>query len=67
MLHPASLTPVMSERNGKQFIGAYIKAETKGKLQRLASAQDRPLAYIVEKILAEGVTHHKAQLKPSAR
>ena len=50
-----------TKRPGKKFIGAYISEETKAKLQRIADAQDRPLTYIVQKILSEGVIHPTAK------
>lgn len=50
----------MSKRTGK-FIGAYIKGDIKRKLEREAKAQDRPLSYIIEKILTEGVKHLSAE------
>ena len=51
----------MSERNGKKFVGAYVEADTKNKLQKLAQAADRPMNYIIKKILAEGVKHQTAK------
>lgn len=50
----------MSKRSGK-FVGAYISGDTKRKLEREAQAQDRPLSYVIEKILAEGVKHLKQE------
>lgn len=55
----------MSKRNGK-FIGAYIQADVKRKLQREAKALDRPLSYLIERILSKGVKHRPTELKEAA-
>lgn len=46
----------MTKRNGK-FIGAYVDKETKRKLQAEAKRLDRPVAWVIEKILEQGVKH----------
>ena len=48
------------KRNGK-FIGAYIDKGIKAKLQAIADQQERPLSYVIEKILSEGVKHPNNQ------
>jgi predicted transcriptional regulator len=53
----------MSERNGKSYIGAYIEPDTKKKLLALAKEQDRPLSYIIQKVLDMGVSHRKQPSK----
>ena len=54
-------------RNGKAFVGAYVPEELHAKLVAEAQADDRPLSYLVKKILAEGVKHLKQQpLKEAA-
>lgn len=55
--HPAMVSG-MSTRTGK-FIGAYIPKDVKTKLQKEAKDLDRPLSWVIEKILADGVKHLK--------
>lgn len=50
----------MSKRKGR-FIGAYIPKEVKRKLEAQAEALDRPLSWLIEKILSEGVKHPTPQ------
>lgn len=50
------MSPPMSKHKGK-FVGAYVDSRVKKKLSAIAVEQDRPLSYIIEKILAEGVKH----------
>lgn len=45
-----------AKRSGK-FVGAYINADTKRRIQDLARQQDRPASYIIKNILLAGVTH----------
>jgi predicted transcriptional regulator len=54
----------MSKRKGK-FIGGYIPKDVKTKLQQRAREQDRPLSWVIEKILTEGVKHRE-QMKQAA-
>ena len=49
----------MTRRKGK-FVGAYIPKDIKRKLAAQAAAQDRPLSWVIEKILAQGVKHQSA-------
>ena len=50
-------------RATQKFIGAYVAEETKNKLQAIAAAHDRPLAWVIKKILVEGVKHQPAAIK----
>ena len=50
----------MARRKSK-FVGAYVPREVKRRLLVLAREQDRPLTYIIEKILEQGLKHHEAK------
>jgi len=56
---------VAQKRNGR-FVGAYIPKDIKRKLEAQARAQDRPLSWVIEKILSEGVKHQAEALKEAA-
>ena len=56
----------MSTRAGKKFIGAYIPAPVKKRLEQIAKTQDRSLSYVVEKILDEGVKHQAQEPQAKA-
>jgi hypothetical protein len=47
---------MVTRRKGK-FVGAYIPRDIKRKLEAQAAAQERPLSWVIEKILAQGVKH----------
>jgi hypothetical protein len=49
-------TDVATKRKGK-FVGAYIPKDIKRKLEAQATAQERPLSWVIEKILSRGVKH----------
>ena len=51
------------KRNGR-FVGAYIPKDVKRKLETRAAQMDRPLSWVIEKILAEGVKHPTASAEP---
>ena len=53
----------MNERNGKAYIGAYIDSKTKKQLLEIAKREDRPLSYILQKVLSWGVTHQSKTVK----
>ena len=56
----------MAKRNGK-FIGAYVDRNTKRKLKDEAKRLDRPVAWVIEKILEQGVKHLAEQSQPEPK
>lgn len=52
------------KRNGK-FVGAYVAKSTKQALQDEARRMDRPVAWVIKKLLAEGVKHLNASGSPA--
>lgn len=54
--HPIIVPVKMSKRTGK-FIGAYVAKTTKQKLKDEAKRLDRPVSWVIEKILEQGVKH----------
>ncbi len=48
-----------SVRKGQAFVGAYVDEPIKVALKAEADQLDRPLNWIIEKILSEGVKHLK--------